>query len=288
MFKFCKICFVLLLTGIGFFTAHINGAELLQWEGDEGKVLFTVKDIVRFDWERQVFELKRERAMDLRAYMDGALDRRYVVRDAVGSVYEGRFVSSLSSMSYSGPVMQLDKAPLFEIRDGYGAPRQEGEDKRFSPRLNEDLQKAGVLKRINTNEVIEPIGYSFGGWARGKGLIGLETFPFRIGEMARIHILFRDIQVEADSIQVDTTLTQGGGFSSTSIQKFNTVIHTKGVQIVRWNPWTTEGVKGKAQPGSVNLKVRVEMRKKTPQGEISVYAVELPEKGAPSLAILPP
>jgi hypothetical protein len=47
-----------------------NNEGFVEWvDQTSGRVLFTLADIVRFDWDRQVFELKHERAMDLMAYM---------------------------------------------------------------------------------------------------------------------------------------------------------------------------------------------------------------------------
>ena len=79
-------------------------ANYPQWVDDKtGRVLFDAKDIVRFDWEKQIFELSRRRAMDLTVHMREV--SQFAIRDKAGLIYRGRFIPIESSIAYNGPTI---------------------------------------------------------------------------------------------------------------------------------------------------------------------------------------
>jgi hypothetical protein len=279
-------------------------AATLRWEdAEDGRLLFALEDVVRFDWDRQVFELKRERAMDLLAYMapHRYLSRSFRVRDAQGPIYSGQFVSPVSSMTYRGPTIQTGMAevdpPLYALQPGYPGRLARDEDQRFAPRLRQALEKAGLLKAIPRNEKPAPIQRLSTEWHgdRASLRVRAEFFPetFRLGQTARVHLFFVPAQTNMplfDTVQIESSLTQEGGF-------FCTVDHSlpdrvtpetikSGVHILRWKPWgpvygATETV---AKPGQAKLSLNVILRKNTPQGQESVCSVAIP---AQALTVLP-
>jgi hypothetical protein len=95
-------------------------------DAGSGKTLFTNLDIVRFDWDRQIFELTRERSMDLMSLKFP--DSDFILRDAEGVIYRGTFTSGLSASALvSGPIL-IDQIwssagdgllPLYQIREDY-------------------------------------------------------------------------------------------------------------------------------------------------------------------------
>ncbi len=93
--------------------ADTQAVELSWVDEVTGETLFTVEDIVRFDWERQVFELERSRAMDLTArFRTYGQCRGFRVQDAQGIIYRGSFFSAASSMAYRGPTILMDGGAL--------------------------------------------------------------------------------------------------------------------------------------------------------------------------------
>jgi len=221
---------------------------------DSGDILFTAGDIVRFDWEQQLVELRRERAMDLMAALvpHTHLQRSFTVRDADGDIYSGRFFSPASSQSYDGPTILTsfpgfsEAPPLFAIQGGYPGTIGEGAKKRFHPRLRADLEKAGLLKLISPADKPQPIERIHTEWCgdRNQHRFRAEIFPetFRIGQTARVHLFFtppaltqaeaasaeRDIRARLagkavatappifDTVQVSSTLSQTNGFFCTT------------------------------------------------------------------------
>lgn len=202
----------------------------LRWvtEGDS-TVLWTVKDIVRFDWDKQVFELRRDKAMD---FLDLRLSfgqyRRFRVEDAAGTIYQGSFVSPISSMGYDGPTIltqplgDAPSPPLFRIDGGYGGYSFSGKSRgseRFAPRLKAALEKAGVLSKIEPSSV-KPIELKpfLGGWHYiGSGLtLWAHLYPetLRIGSKARFHVsIFVPDKCphDLDAIRVEAILLSNHG-----------------------------------------------------------------------------
>jgi len=139
----------------------------LRWVSDKtGETLWTVDDIVRFDWDQQVFELKRDKAMEfMTTYSTIGQCAGFRVEDAAGVIYHGSFFSSLSSMGYDGPTILVDRfpdfallPPLYRIDGAYPrrAKPRDGKSRaaeRFAPRLHAALENAGVLAKIDRSSV---------------------------------------------------------------------------------------------------------------------------------------
>ena len=80
----------------------------LKWiEAESRHTLFTVDDIVRFDWEKQLFELQRDAAIDL-MMLPPALEHEFIVVAAGSEICRGQLVSSSSSKTYQGPTIVVD------------------------------------------------------------------------------------------------------------------------------------------------------------------------------------
>jgi hypothetical protein len=184
-----------------------------------GKVWLSVEDIVRFDWERQRFEVTRERAMDMMA-ADIGLSRRFSVEDGQGAIYKGTAVSLLSSMSYEGPVIVLGPgSTLYEVSAGYHL-RPGGTDERFAPRLRAALERAHVLGRIDDPSQVKPIEVLAGPgpWLLlAPGLRATEAvFPetFTSGANGRVHVTFladEGFEPRFDRVSVEMHLTSQEG-----------------------------------------------------------------------------
>ncbi|MCJ7673622.1 MAG: hypothetical protein MUO33_00545, partial [Sedimentisphaerales bacterium] len=87
------------------------------------QVLFTLDDIIVFDWDYQVFQLKLNAALDFRAWMvpHKYQYRELVVKNSLGTIYRGQWVNPISSMGFSGPTYHsMGASTVFCILDGYG------------------------------------------------------------------------------------------------------------------------------------------------------------------------
>ncbi|MFO7956802.1 MAG: hypothetical protein R6X33_06845 [Candidatus Brocadiia bacterium] len=141
--------------------------DLLHWvDARTGEVLWTDRDILRFDWERQLFELRRPKAIELalRRPWQGGLE----LYDADGLVYWCVLTSGASSVAYARPaVMQFKPGlPLLRIAASYPEGWPVEEDLRFDPRLREALDEAGVLAAVPEDDRPERV--------RVKGLGSVE------------------------------------------------------------------------------------------------------------------
>jgi len=256
--------------------------DCLHWVAkDSGEVLFSLDDIVRFDWNRQVFELTRERAMDFMAWQAphvGGLRREFKVRDSEAVFYEGRAISPVSSIPYDGPTIIEPSTdlppPLFEIRAGY--PEALGEtDRRYHPRLQAALAKAGKLAAIPTVEKLNPIAKTSSEWVgeRDRMRIRAEIFPetFRIGAKARAHVFFAPQgknPVRPERIEIHSTLTaKGGTFFCTTDHSVRDPValsaaFRKGVVVLRWQPWgpVYGAEQSEAKPGPGEIRFQVVLR----------------------------
>jgi len=273
----------------------------LWWADEEtGKALFTVGDIVRFDWDRQVFELTRDRAMDLLAWMTGPVlqHRGFVVRDREGVIYRGHFVQAISSMGYFGPsIIDMEsRPPLFTISGGYpsgGGPRDRD---RFSPRLLAALKKARALGAIHEARTPAPIDsiYTDLCGERDGLLVRVQYFPetFRIGGEARAHVFFTpsaSAPTRADQLEISFSLVGNGGKfrSKVVLNNIPVAVISEGVQICKFRPW--EAAPGSEErslkPGPGQIAAVVSLGKQEGDEGRPVRKIEIPAR---EVTILPP
>lgn len=279
-----------------------NQTNGLRWEDETGKILFTAHDIVRFDWERQVFELKRESAMDLMAYLvpHRHLQRAFLVRDDEGEIYGGRFFSPTSSQSYDGPTIPTgmgESPPVYAIQGGYPGGGGKRDRERFNQRLHDDLEKAGLLKAIPSPEKPLPIEKIHTEWLgdRDKIRMRAEIFPetFRIGQPARVHLFFTPGLTPPptfDTVEFHSTLAQDSGFFCTTDHSIPNKLTPEtikaGVYVLRWKPWglVYGASETLAKAGSATLTLDLILRKQTTNGQEVVCAATIPPQ---KLTILP-
>lgn len=255
------------------------------------RAFFTVNDIIVFDWNHQVFELKLNAALDFRAWMVKGQYRDLLVKDNLGTIYRGRWVSPVSSMGFSGPVYHsMGASTVFCICDGYGgAPRphrSEAEDPRFSNRLYKGLKEAGRLgtianiKTVGDTKILElPETYDHRridsinlGWHDcGKGLrIRVEFFAdtFRIFEEARAHLFFFADGKIVSSIndivlEIKFTANKGQFRSDIRMEGISPSVITDGIYVCRFRPWTPLPGSLDLDRGSGRVSLSVLIRRKT-------------------------
>ncbi|HDY65640.1 MAG TPA: redoxin domain-containing protein [Phycisphaerae bacterium] len=254
----------------------------VRWiDAKTGQTLFTLDDIVRFDWEKQLFELKRERAIDL-MMLPPTLQRDFVIKDNQGEIYRGCFMSQASSMSYDGPTIPLGaifptdvRPPLYKIEPGYGEYREGGsrdknDKKRFHPRLRAALDAGGLLEDIDPASPPPPIVTSFAGWYGGQnGLkIGAKLFPetFRIGRETRFQLCIakdKTFNLRPDRLELSVTwLAKGKNFPITERMEvpLDTLDKGMGVYAYRGWPWGSEhgSVDPTVQPGRGEVTIQLQ------------------------------
>jgi hypothetical protein len=277
-----------------------SATPLLTWVDEPtGETLFTSEDLVRFDWERQLFEMKRDRAMDFETWADGniGLDRKFVVRDKQGVIYRGTFVQAITSGIYAGPVILLvnleKKPPLYQIDQGY--PETPGEE-RFAPRLQAALAQAGLLGAIDEGHRVPPLMRVGAAGSDGKQGLGFKAYyyleTFRPGEKARVSLVVQQKSgaLKADSLEVKletfdrdkhpllkTTLS-GLPFAGRERQSFS----------VRFDPWDRAGklLKAAEQGDPISITLTLAAKKKTKTGmraagqwELTIPGFILPKPG---------
>jgi len=275
----------------------LRGLGLVRWEDAQtGRVLFGVNDIVRFDWDRQVIELRREKALDAMAHLwpHGQQHRPFVVRDDAGVIYEGRCISGESSIGYDGPTIVVGDwtvaPPLFAVEGSYPGGKQAAGGPRFAPRLRAALEKVGVLKAIPADEKSVPIKRLSIPWEGDAKIlkVAADVFPetLRLGQKPRVHLrCLPGVNLPAlYTLQAETILTQDDGFDYTITHMLSPSLHD--VHVLRWNPWgPTPGIHAKtAKAGPARLSVTVIMRQQTDKGIEVVQTVAVP---AVEVTILP-
>ena len=111
MIKQTRRC-VLFLVMFGIVLAHADyflAAETLRWVDEEtGQKLFDIDDVVRFDWDKQIFELTKQSAMDFMAELGslGVHGRKFILKDGQVIIYKGTLVTPASSIACLGPVIR--------------------------------------------------------------------------------------------------------------------------------------------------------------------------------------
>lgn len=281
------------------------GPVLALIDGPTEKVLFTLDDIVRFDWDRQVFQLTREKAMDLLALQ--VLTREFRLAKEKQIIYTGAFYSPISSNLPKGPMIVLGsmaeagaqiRPPLFEIQAGAEVSRGKP-DSRFSPALRNVLAAAGKLGAIDP-AAVPPIAHPGTSWQGDRELkVRAVVFPetFRIGQPARVHMFFNpaDITFDTDGIELQARITAADGTFSKAVYRYKVPLHEirkEGCVIFRLPGWweaNRAGAITRATPGPAQVRINAvaikdEIRANGEYHPRPIRRVELP---AVAVEILP-
>jgi hypothetical protein len=276
-------------------------ARGLRWEDPQTeRVLFTVEDVVRFDWDRQVFELTRPAAMDAMAYLypHGRQYRAFAVRDEAGVIYRGRCFSMGSSLAYDGPTLVAGTPaaapPLFAVEGGYPAGGGRRDRERFAPRLRAALAEAGVLRPIPPAAQARPLARLATPWHGDKKTLRVraDIFPetLRLGSEARAHLFLAPGAAglpDLESVEIHSRLTQNEErFFCTTAHAATPAAVSNGVHVIRWRPWgpVYGAIEPNAKAGPAQLAFAVIARRKTGAGPPSVLSVRLP---AQEVTVLP-
>lgn len=245
-------------------------------DNNDMTILFDSNDIEVFDWDKQIFQLTRTRAMDLMASKP-ILYASFAVYDSQGRIYMGYFVSPFYSGAISEPVIiepflnYGPQPPLFAISCGY--PGNWGqEDLRFAPRLHAALDRTGVLGQIDPNDPPIPIERESHGWFGKKGglRIWIEIFPetLRLGQSSRIHLQVigteelnpLDYMLEVD---VDLSANQGHYHYTTTRSLYAYGEGWKNIYILNMDPWNPlqdpNNSYDEASPAWIQLTARIRM-----------------------------
>ena len=245
--------------------ANTNAPALLWVDVDTGKTIFTSNDIVRFDWQRQVFELAPERATKL---LPMVVQRRdFAVRDRDGVIYYGRFYRSVSNEGYDGATILIDQGPLkklpaspfFTIAGGYPNGGGAHDRDRFATRMQAALQQAGVLSQITNSEM--PVERTWGGhtWVGGEQVVKASTalFPttFRVGCNAYLHLFLTktpkaDFDFDQLIVEITCTADQGSFVARQQVLKIAPPLLDNGVYVCKFQPW--QGMEGPAPVSDTN------------------------------------
>lgn len=170
----------------------------LKWvDKNTNEIYFTIDDIVRFDWEKQIFELTRDKAIDLMA-KPHRLYTAFLVKNNDTILYEGGFMSLLSCSGSNKPVISdglIEKIfpPIYKISAAYPTDKYaENEKERFNPTMYKILKEKNKLETIDKNSFSPKIDYQFLGWYgeqfKFKILLMVFNETFRIKKKAVIHL----------------------------------------------------------------------------------------------------
>jgi len=231
-------------------------APRLVWrDAETRRVLFTSDDIISFDWDRQVFLLRFDAALDFHAWTPPHRHqfRRLVVEDAEGTIHEAYWVSSFSSQGFPGPVYQTSlHSRLITIERAY-PPRatQVGEehDPRFAERLRIGLEQAGVLHSVDpdtarhTISIVRPPGDTWHDC--GEDLkVRIEVFPdtFRLSGKARAHVFFAGgerLRTGIDAITIESRLLDKRGTfrGEDQTEAIPPSVIEDGIYVYEFDPW---------------------------------------------------
>ena len=133
-------------------------------EAHKGRVLFTVDDIVRYDWNRQILELTPSAAAIFSTIATEDITH-YAFKDKDGVIYRGRirYTPMTEEEVYDGAVMINDKSgsgkypalPYLTIVGGYGVKQEEATkgDQHLDRRVKNVLEEYGLLDEIRDTEL---------------------------------------------------------------------------------------------------------------------------------------
>lgn len=260
------------------------------------QILFTIEDVVAFDWDDQIFLLDLDAALDFIAWMvpHVYLTRELLIEDEQGLIYRARWVNPFSSMSFEGPVYTaLGRTRLFCIDNGYpGFPVGDpSEDARFSPRLRAALESRNVLDDFDPEDVDDSafrIQYSLTTWyVCGQDLkIRVEYFRdvFRSGQDARVHIFFTGGDQTAPSIdsiaaEIKFVANEGRYRSDVCIDNISPLVIADGIYVCRFQPWTPcPGSVAAVETGSARISLSILLCRNTELGPEVLSRLDLPEE----------
>ncbi len=258
------------------------------------QVLFTIEDVVAFDWDDQIFLLHLDAALDFIAWMVPHVyqTRELLLEDEQGLIYRARWVNSISSMSFEGPVYNsLGWTRFFCIGNGYpGFPVGDpDEDTRFSPRLRAALEGRNLLEDFDPNDYGGfRIQWSSTGWyVCGKDLkIRVEYFRdvFWSGQDARVHIFFAGGDQTAPSIdsmtvEIKFVANQGQYRSDVCIDNISPLVISEGIYVCRFQPWMPcPGSVPAVETGSGRISLSILVCRNAELGPEVFSRLDLPEE----------
>jgi hypothetical protein len=270
----------------------------LTWKDAEtGRVLFTSADIISFDWEKQAILLRRDALLDLMAWAPPHMYqyRRLAVYDQAGLIYNGQWVSGMSSLSFAGPTYEIGN-PLVLIRDGYPprpAPSQAGADPRLAERLRAGLQKDRRLGKVDPayDFVGLRIGSADVSWKEcGPGLkVRVEFFTdtFELGRKARAHIFFSrdpktDTPIDAISCELRFVANDGTFRSDCRLEGISPTVIDDGIYVCRFDPWQpVEGSDARPRAWVGRVILAVLLQKAGGDKLMTVHRLDFPEVTVP-------
>jgi len=272
---------------------------LLWRDANTKRILFTSKDIISFDWEKQVFLLKADATMDFLAWIPPHVHqaRELILEDMNGPIYEAHWVNHISSLGFTGPVYNaLSPNPFLSIENGYpsrGNAAGRDKDARFSPRMRAGLEKSGVLQSIDlTKNYVGLAVQTTGNEWRNTGedmKVRVEYFndTFRIGRKARAHVFFaggEKTRTRVDSLALEIkVLANNGTFrSDNKIEQIPISAIGEGIYVCEFDPWlATKGSDKQAELGTGVVSLTVLLQKKEGENERTVYRLDFEEKHVP-------
>lgn len=235
-------------------------AEPVWRDAETGEVLFTIDDVLAFDWEDQIFVLDLDAALDFLAWMvpHKYLTRELLLEDKEGLIYQGRWVNLISSMAFEGPVYEcvepMGHSQAFRIVGGYPGFTPGGlteGDEHYAPRLYTALESRGLLcdldpirdlGRFNV-DCVRTVWYKCDPDLK----IRLEFFPdtFSVGHDARAHVFFAGDPCEClpdiDFLRVEIKFVADKGQYRSDVQIDDIPaekVVSDGIYVCRFRPWT--------------------------------------------------
>lgn len=266
-------------------------------DAQSGQVLFTIEDVLAFDWDDQIFLLDLDAALDFMAWMVPRVyqTRELLLEDEEGLIYRALWVSWTSSVAFFDiPVYtSFGWTRLFSIGNGYPglAAPDPNEDTRFNPRLRAALERRQILADFDPND-IDPSGFriqhsSTGWYVCGADLkIRVEYFPevFRSGQNARVHIFFAggdqtELSIDTIAVEIKFVANQGQYRSDVRVDDISPLVISEGIYVCRFQPWTPcPGSVPIAESGSGRLSLSILLCRNTASGPKVLRRLDLPEE----------
>ena len=271
--------------------------NLIWMDAQTGQTLFTDEDIICFDWDKQVFHLKRDATIDFMTWMvpHKFQYRKLIVKDNIGIIYEGQWVSGASSMSFLGPVYSWSN-PFFTINNGY-PNRNTGisskDDLRFNDRIKNFLGKTGKLSTIDLDRqypmlTIDIIDQSWLGCGEDlKVRIEYISNTFIFNGEPRIHIYFAGGEkvlnkINDISIEIKLTADFGKYRSDVNIGNIPSKVISDGLYVWKFKPWIPKpGSLKIPMPGTSKVSVSLLFNNITKNGFETIYRLDFPEVDVP-------